>query len=140
MSFTVGTFDFVCDSSKLPVHRFEDQVRHIVSNDRLVRRNRYDVHVVDVTELFFLRLRCTGHSGKLRIHPEEVLVRDRRKGHGFALNLDAFLRFDRLVQTFRITTTFHDTTCELVDDHDFVFANHIVDVAMHDSVRPQCEA
>ena len=40
----------------------------------------------------------TGHAGQLLVEAEVVLQRDRRVGDALALDLDAFLRLDGLVQ------------------------------------------
>ena len=51
----------------------ENRIVQVLSDDRLIGRNNYYVHVVDVTEFLFLGLGSTGHARKLVIHSEIVL-------------------------------------------------------------------
>ena len=76
-----------------------DRIVHVISDDRFVGRDDDNVHVVDVAELVFLGLGCTGHTGELVVHPEVVLERDGGESLGLRPYLDAFLGFDGLVQT-----------------------------------------
>ena len=43
------------------------------------------------------------------------------------------------MKTFRVAASVHDTTRELVDDHDLTLTYHIVDIVMHDRVRTKGE-
>ena len=100
----------------LGLFRAIDHVGLIVADDRLVGRHHDHFQVVDRLELFFLGLGRTGHAGQLVVHAEEVLEGDRRQRHGLFLDLDAFLGFDGLVQTFAVAPSFHETTGEFIDD------------------------
>ena len=117
-----------------------DRVIIVHADDRDIRRNLDNVHPVDLTELFLLRERGTGHTGFLIIFVEQVLERDRRQRLGFASDLDMLLRLDRLMQAVRITPARHNTSGELVDNHDFVFRRHdIILITVHQIVRAQCQ-
>ena len=74
---------------KFSVLGFINNVRHIVSDDRLVGWNLDNVHAVDFTELLLLGNRSTGHTGQLFIHTEQVLIGDGRQCLGFTFDLYA---------------------------------------------------
>ena len=56
------------------------RVLQILSDDRQICRHYYNVHVVDIAELVFLCLSCTGHPRQLLVHAEVVLQGNRRQG------------------------------------------------------------
>ena len=58
-----------------------------------------DVELVDLLELGRFRFGRTGHAGQLLVHAEVVLEGDGGERLILALDLDAFLGFDGLVQT-----------------------------------------
>ena len=103
--------------------------------NRTVCWNWNNTNVVNFTEFFFLSLTCTCHTRQFLVHTEKVLVSDRGRCLRFILNWHTFFSFNSLVQSIRITTTFHSTTCKLVDNQDFLlFAHHIVNIEKHDVV------
>ena len=65
---------------------------------RPIRRDDGDVELVDVVEFVRLGFRRAGHAGELLVKPEIILDRDRGERLRFAIDLHAFLGFDRLVQ------------------------------------------
>ncbi len=83
-----------------------------------MRGNDHHIQVVNLLELFFFRLGRARHARQLAVHAEIILERDRRVGQAFALNVDAFLRLDRLVQPFAVAAAIHQAAGELVDDDD----------------------
>ena len=123
---------------KLAVFGFVYNVRHIFADNRLVGRNFDNVHAVNFTEFLLLGHRGTGHTGQLFIHTEQVLVGDGRKCLGFAFYLNAFLCLDCLMQTLAVTASVHDTSGKFVNDHNLVVLYHVVNVALHCSVRFDC--
>ena len=106
--------------------------------NRAVRRHDNNREIVNLDELVFFRLCRTRHAAEFAVHTEIVLERNRRERLGFALNFDAFLRFDGLMQTVRITASFHETSREFVDDDDFIVADNVIAVAFHEGFRAQC--
>ena len=109
----------------------------IESNHLSMGRNNNDVKSVDLAEFLLFRFGRAGHAGQLIVHPEIVLKRNRGQGLTFPLNFDAFLCFNRLVQSVGITASKHQPSGEFVDDDDFAVFYHIVLVAMHQGMRPQ---
>ena len=71
--------DSVCDSVELALFMLVYLILQVFPYYRFVRRNNDYVHVVNISELVFFCLGCTGHSGKLFVHTEVVLDSDRRQ-------------------------------------------------------------
>ena len=69
----------------------------IDTGDWTVRRDLDYVHSIDITELFLLGQRGTGHTCLLIKFIEEVLECDRRKGLALTLYLHMLLRLDCLM-------------------------------------------
>ena len=95
-----------------------------------------DDHVqpVDLVELLLLGHRRTGHARQLFVEPEVVLERDRGQGHRLALDAQALLGLDCLVESFRPAASGHLAAGELVDDDDLAFLDDVVAVALVESV------
>ena len=96
-----------------------------------------DVELVDLLELDRLGVGGARHAGELLVHAEVVLERDRRERLVLALDLDAFLRLDRLVQAVGPAPARHQAAGELVDDDDLAVLHDVVDVALEERVRAQ---
>ena len=77
---------------------FIHRIVRVFARDRFVRRNDQHAELVDVKKLLRLSLGRAGHAGQLPIQAEIILNRDRRQRLGLALDLHAFLGFDRLMQ------------------------------------------
>src|SRR5690606_3685496 len=97
-------------------NRLVYQIVVILTDHRLVRGDHHHVQLVDVPELRSFRLRGTGHTSELVIHPEVVLQGDGGICLRSILHLHVLFRFDRLVQTIGIPPAFHDTAGLLIDD------------------------
>ena len=95
----VECFDFLDDRIPLVLLREEHFVLAIEARDREIRRNRHDVELVDLVELFRFGVGRTGHAGESLVQLEVVLNRDRRHGLGLFFDLDLFFGFDGLVKT-----------------------------------------
>jgi hypothetical protein len=87
-------------------------------------------HVVDVAELVNLCCRSSRHAREFGVCSEEVLVAHARQGHRLILNIRALLRFDGLMQAIRPSSPGHCATSELVDDHDFLVLDDVVDLPL----------
>ena len=68
------------------------------------------------------------------IHPKVILEGDRGESLVFGLDIDAFLRFHRLVKPIGPAPPFHHPAGELVDDHDLLVLDDIVDVLLEHDV------
>ena len=71
------------------------------------------------------------------IHTEVVLQGDGRKGLRGSFHLYMLLSLDSLVQSVTPATTFHDTTCLLVDNLYFAINNHVFIVLIEHAVSFQ---
>ena len=110
----------------------------ILSCNRLVRRNCDYVKLVDFAELNGFRCCRTGHSGKLRIHPEEVLERDCRKRPVPLCNLQVLLCFYGLMESVTVATSFKYASREFIDYLDLSVLYDIVYVCMVEYVCTDC--
>ena len=111
-----------------------DTVVHVDTGNWLVGRDHNDIQFVDIPELTCLGLCRTGHTGKLMIHTEIVLQRDRRESLGSALDLYVLFRLHCLVQTIGPATTFHNTACLLVHDLHLTAIDDIIDIFLEEGV------
>ena len=97
--------------------------------------NDDDVETVDVAELALFGLRGTGHAGEMLVQAEEVLEGDRGERLVLAANLDAFLRFDRLMDAVGVAPAVHQAAGELVDDDHFAVLDDVLLIAMEEIPR-----
>ena len=74
---------------------------------------------------------------ELVVEPEVVLERDRGERHRLALDAQALLGLDRLVESLRPAAPGHLAAGELVDDDDLAVLDDVVAVALVERVRPQ---
>ena len=93
-----------------------------------------DVELVDVVELVRFGFGRAGHARELLVEPEVILNRDRREGLRFAVDLHAFLRFDRLVQPIAPAAARHLAAGVFVDDDDLVFLDDVLHVLLEEAV------
>ena len=110
----------------------------INSGNRTIGRNLNYVHSVDVTELLLLGKCRTCHTGLLLKLVEEVLEGDGCKSFALVLNINIFLCFDCLVQTFVVASAEHYSAREFVNDENLIILNNIVNIALHNSVCADC--
>ena len=115
----------------------EDEVRVVVADHRPVGRDGHHVEAVDLVELLLLGHGRAGHAGQLVVEPEVVLEGDRGQRHRLALDAQALLGLDRLVQTVRPAPAGHLAAGELVDDDDLAVLDDVVAVALVQRVRAQ---
>ena len=114
-----------------------DEVREVLADHVLVGRDRHDLEVVDLVELLGLGHRRAGHTGQLVVQAEVVLERDGGERHGLALDAQALLRLDRLVEALAPAPARHLATGELVDDDDLAVLDDVVAVALVQRVGAQ---
>ncbi len=114
-----------------------DEVQLVLALRGAVRRDHHGLEAVDLLELVGLGVGRAGHAGQLGVHAEVVLERDRGECLVLALDLDAFLGLDGLVQTVRPAAARHQATGELVDDRDLAVLHDVVLVAVVQVVRAQ---
>ena len=124
----VAFFDLVDDGVVFLAARFVDAIVRILARHRPVRRDDVDVELVDVVKLGRFGVGGAGHAGEFVVEPEIILDRDRRERLRLAIDLHAFLRFDRLVQPVAPAAPRHFAAGVFIDDDDFVFLDDVGDV------------
>ena len=130
--------DLTDDRLFLSFHGRKDPVVHIHTADGLVGGDLNDIERIDRAELPFLRLGGTRHTRELFIETEIVLERNGGVGLVFLAHLDALFRLDRLMQAVRVAASDHETTRELVYDHDLAVVDDILLVEMEQVMRLEC--
>ena len=106
---------------------------------RSVSRDLYNVHSVDITELFFLGKSCTGHTALLIIFIKEVLECNSSKSLTLSLNLNMLFCFDCLMKSVRITTSRHDTSGKFINDKNLIIFYYVILVFMHQVMCTECK-
>ena len=106
----------------------------VFARDRSIRRDDSDVEFVDVVEFVRFGFRGAGHAGEFVIKAEIILNRDRGERLRLAIDLHAFLRFDRLVQSIAPAAARHLAAGVFVDDDDFVFLDDVLHVFFEEAV------
>ena len=114
-----------------------DDVVHILADERTVSRYLDDIKIINAYEFILLGLGGTRHTGELIIHSEVVLIGYRCKGLVLILDLDAFLRFERLMQALGIAPAYHKAACEFIDDEHLPILHDIVLITGEESVCAQ---
>ena len=116
---------------------FIDNIRIVNTDHRLIGRYNNNRQIINLLELLLLGLSSTGHTGKLFVHTEVVLEGNSCQSLAFAFYLYAFLSFDSLMQTFGETTAEHQTAGKFINDNNLTILNHIIAVAVHQSLSLQ---
>src|SRR5262249_34891918 len=88
-----------------------------------------DAQAINIVELIGLRFCSSRHAAKFFVKSEIVLNRNRSKRLCFAINLNIFLGFYRLMQTVAPSTSRHFAARELVDNDYFVIFYDVLDIA-----------
>ena len=137
LSLCVRLLDGVADRTKFLFLRLIYGVVQILPDHRHIRWNLHNVHSVNITEFLFLCKCGTSHTALLCVFIKEVLEGDSSKCLTLPVDLHMLLCLDRLMQTVRITSTWHDTSGELIDNKNLVILYHIILVTEHQIVCPQ---
>ena len=112
---------------------------HIHTDHRYIRRDFYNIHAVDLTELLLLCQRRTCHTALFLIFIKQILERDRCKSFALPFYFHALLGLNCLMKTVRISSSGHDTSRKLIDDQNFVILHHIILVAEHQVVGTESQ-
>ena len=115
----------------------EDEVREVLADHLAMGRDGDDLELVDLVELLGLGHRRAGHPRQLVVQPEVVLERDRGERHALALDAQAFLGLDRLVEALAPASARHLSAGEFVDDDDLAVLDDVVAVALVEGVGAQ---
>ena len=134
LAAAVGFLDFGDDSVVLLAPGLVDAVVGILAQDAAVRRDNDHAQLVDVVELVGLGFGGAGHAGQLLVQAEVILDGDRGERLRRAVDLDAFLGRDGLVQAVTPTPSRHFAAGALVHDDDFIFFHDVFYVAFVQAV------
>ncbi len=126
LTLLVPLGDVVGDRLELRFLGLVDEVGLVDSHHRAVGRDRDDTQLVGLVELRRLGLGGTRHAGELLVEAEVVLQRDRGERLVLGLDLDAFLRLDRLVHALVEPAPGEDAARELVDDEHLAVADDVL--------------
>ena len=128
LSLFVALSDIFNDCLELASFRWENEVRLILADHRLVCRDRDNADLIGGGEFRCFGFCRTGHTsaGALRVEAEVVLQGDRCQGLVFSLDFDAFLGLDCLVHTVVVATPRKDTASVLVNDQNFTVGDNVV--------------
>ncbi len=107
----------------------------VYAPERLIRGDLHNVQPVYGLELRFLGLGCSGHAGKLMVHPEIILERDGGKGFILALHLNVLLGFQRLMQSVAVSPAHHETAGEFVNYKHLTVLHNVVLVPCEQGMR-----
>ena len=129
--------DIVDDGIEFFLDRFVDQVILIIANTRLVGGDNDDVEIVDIHELIGFGGGCSGHPADLAIELKEVLKRNGGKGLALFLDLDIFLRLDRLMEAVGPLPAVHQPPGKLVDNDNLAVDDNVVLLLFKGYMRPQ---
>ena len=130
----VHPFDLVYNGIVLVPLGQVDDVFVIGSPDRFVGGHHDDVELVYLVELARLGLGCSGHPGELLIQAEVVLNGDGGMGLRLALNCDALLGLEGLVQPVTVAPPGHEPPGKGVDDHHLAVLDDVIDVLLEQRV------
>ena len=131
------TLDFVNDGFVFFAFGLVQTVVHVDTGDGTVGRNHHHIQFVDVPKFAGFGFCCTGHTRQLVVHTEIILQGDGGEGLGGRFHFHSFLGFDSLMQTIRVTTTFHDTAGLFVHNLHLVVNHYIFVVAIEEAVSLQ---
>ena len=127
--------DLAHDGALLALFGGEDLIVHVDTAHGTVGGDLHDVEGVDGAEFALFRFGGTRHARKFAVKTEIVLEGDGRERLVLFAHLDAFLRFDRLMQAVRIAAADHETAREFVDDDDLVVFDDVFFVEVEELVR-----
>ena len=134
LAFGVGFFDGLDRGVVFFAAGFVDAVVLVRSLHRAVGGNDIHIEAVDVVELAHFRLGSAGHACEFVVEAEVILDRDGREGLGLAVDLDALLGLDGLVESIAPAAAGHFAAGEGIDDDHFVFLDDIFDILFVEAV------
>ena len=137
LAMLVTLFDFFDDCVPFFRQSAIDHVRVVLADHRHVRGNYDHIKFVSRMKLSRFGFCRSSHAGKLFVKPEIVLQSDRGEGLILALDLHAFLGFDRLMQSVGPATAFHQTPGEVIDDNYLAILHHVLMIEPIKRVRLQ---
>src|SRR5262245_35510210 len=93
-------------------------------------RDDRHIQLINLFEFRRLGIRRSRHTRELLVHAEIILNRNGGQGLVFFADVNALLRFNRLVQSIRPAPSRHQPAGELIDDDHFTVLYDIIDIAL----------
>src|SRR5579871_5305539 len=109
----------------------------LLAEQWFVGRNNGDVQLINLFEFRRFCVGRSGHTGQFFIHAEVILERNCRQRLIFALDLDAFLGFDGLMQAVTPAAARHLAAGELIHDDDFFVLDDVIAIPEIQHMRAQ---
>ena len=105
---------------------------------RHVGGNHHHFQTIDLLEFKGFGVGGTGHARQLVVNSEIVLEGSAGQRLALRLDADAFFGFDRLMVALAPTTTGHGTAGVLVNDHDLIALDDVLNVLLEHHVGAHC--
>ena len=125
----------VGDSLVLFLLRPVNHIRILKPQQGLVRRNYYDLQLVNLLELRSLGFCRARHAAQFLVKPEVVLEGDRGQRLIFLADRHALLRLDRLVQSVAPAPPRHQSSGKGVHNDHLTVLHHVLHIAPIEGVR-----
>ena len=109
--------------------------RFVDTDQRAVSWNGNHIETVDVAIFDGVGDRGAGHAGKLGVTPEIGLEGGRGQRAGFLADRAAFLRFQRLMQSFIVASPRHRPPSQGIDNGDLTIVHDVVAITRQDDIR-----
>ena len=126
----MALFNVSYDSLKLSINSTIDLVIEVFTLNRTVRWNNLNRNVINLTELCVLGHCSTGHTRELVVHEEVILESNGCQSLILFTYLNVLFCFNCLVKALRITTAFHNTTSELINNLYFAINDNVLLITM----------
>ena len=110
----------------------------INTGNRTVCRNGNNVKIINLVELNCFRSGSTGHTGKLVVHTEEILERNRSKGSVALCNSKMFLCFNCLMKSVTVTASFKHASGKFIYNLNLSVTDKIIYVCLIKFVGTHC--
>ena len=132
----VVLLDCFCNSLKLSLLRLEYKILFVFTSNRTIRWNLNNIKAIDLLELFGFSEGCTRHTRKLVVQAEIVLERYSCERHTLLKHWNILFCLNRLMKTFVVATTLHQTARVFVDDNHFtIVCYYVIFVTLKERLR-----
>ena len=134
LTFFTAFSDLIDNCSDLALIGGIYRVLTVDSDHWLVCRNLNNVKSIDGLELVLLGKRRTGHTRQLSVHTEIILEGNGSNSTALALNVNAFLGLNSLVQTVVVSSAGHKSACKCINNKNVSVFYYIVHLVFHNAV------
>ncbi len=134
-SFLCKLYNLLNNSIKFFAHGFVNKIIPVFSCHRPVGRNRNHIQLIDVPQFTRFGDSSTRHTCKLMIHAKIILKGDGGVRLGSIFDLHILLRFNRLMQTIRVSSSVQHTTRLLIYNFYFSIYNDVFSIFFEKCIR-----